>query len=73
MGTDFKVLVRVFVNESRAAYCKPFFLSWQGYRANYVGAGSLCRFDNPLGGLVQNTVVVCFKADADFLFRHINT
>jgi hypothetical protein len=68
---DFKMLMRVFVNESRAAYCKPFYLGWQGYRANYVGTRSLGCFDNPLGRLVEDSMIICLKADADFLFGHI--
>ena len=71
MRTDLKVLVRVFINESRAAYCKPFFLRWQGYRSNNMGTGALCGFDNPLGRLVENAMVVSLKADADLLLRHI--
>ena len=71
MRADFKVLVAVFVDESRAAYCKPFFLGWQGYGANNMGTGTLGGFDNPLGRLVKNTMIVGFKADADFLLRHM--
>jgi hypothetical protein len=71
MRADFKVLVRVFVDESRAAYCKPFFLRWQGYGANNMGTGALGGFDYPLSRLVKHTVVVSLKADADFLLRHI--
>jgi hypothetical protein len=65
MSADFKVLVRVFINKSRATYCKPFYASWQGYWANYSGASSFCGFDDALGRLVQDTVVKCFQADAD--------
>ena len=71
MCADFKVLVRIFVNESRAAYCKPFFLGWQGYWANYMGTGAFSGFDNPLGRLVEDTMVISLKADADLLLRHI--
>ena len=71
MRADFKVLVAVFVDESRAAYCKPFFLGWQGYGANNMGTGTLGGFDNPLGRLVEDTMVISLKADADLLLRHI--
>ena len=71
MCADFKVLVRIFVDESRAAYCKPFFLRWQGYRAYNMGTGTFGGFDNPLGRLVEDTMVISLKADADLLLRHI--
>ncbi len=70
MSSNFKVLVRILVYKSRAAYCKPFFLGWQGYRTYYLGAGALGGLDNTLGGLVENTMVVSLKAYTDLLFRH---
>jgi hypothetical protein len=70
MSANFKMLVRVFINKSRAPYCKPFYPGWQGYWANNSSAGSLRRLDNALGRLIQNAVIVGFKANAYFLLGH---
>ena len=60
---------QILVYESRAAYCKPFFLCWQGYRANNMGTGTLSGFNNPLGRLVENTMVVgLYKGECIFCF-----
>jgi hypothetical protein len=71
VGADFEVLVGIFINESRAPYCKPFYLCWQGYGTNYSCTSSFRSFNNPFCRLVQNAMIVGFQADADFLFSHI--
>jgi hypothetical protein len=70
MGANFKVLVRIFINESRAAYCKPFYPSWQGYWTDNSGTSPFGGFHDTLCGLVQNPMIICFEADADLLFGH---
>src|SRR5271157_615285 len=67
---DFIMLVRVFVYESRATYCKAFYLSWQGYRTNNMSARSFSSFDNPFCGLVEDTMIISLKADSNLLFSH---
>src|SRR5512139_2297018 len=67
------MLMRVLVDKSRAPYCKPFCLGWQGHWTNYMGATAFSRFDDPLGRLIQNTMVVGFKPDANFLLGHACT
>jgi hypothetical protein len=36
-----------------------------------MGAGTFGGFDNPLGRLVEDTMIISLKADADLLLRHI--
>jgi hypothetical protein len=36
-----------------------------------MGTGAFGGFDNPLGRLVEDTMVISLKADADLLLRHI--
>ena len=67
---NFKMLVRIFINKSRASYCKPFYPSWQGYWTNNSGTSSLGGLDNPLGRLVEHTMIKCFEADTNFLLGH---
>src|SRR5262245_18137783 len=67
------MLMRVLVDKSRAPYCKPFQLGWQGHGAYYMSATAFRRFDDSLGILIQNTMVVGFKPDANFLFGHACT
>src|SRR5574338_409160 len=68
---DLAVLVRILVNERRTTNCKPFQLGWQGHGTDHMGAGALGRLDDPLGGLVENAVVISLKTDADLLFSHV--
>jgi hypothetical protein len=35
-----------------------------------VRTGTFGRFDNPLGRLVENAMIVSLEADADLLFGH---
>ena len=70
VGTNFEMLMRIFVNERRASYCKPFFLSWQGYWTNYLGSTSLCSVYDPFYGLVEHTMIVRFKSNANLLLAH---
>jgi hypothetical protein len=49
---NLKVLVRILIDKSGAAYCKPFYASWQGYWANYSGTSSLGGLYNALGRLI---------------------
>ena len=65
-----EMLMRIFINKRRAAYCKPFYLGWQGHRPNNMGAGTFGSLDDPLGGLVENTMILSLKADTDLLFGH---
>ena len=67
------MLVRVFIYEWRAAYCKPFFACWQGYRSNDMRAASLSCLNDAFGRLIKNTMVISLKADADFLLGHAIT
>ena len=73
MRTDFVMLMRVFVYESRTSNCKPFGLCWQGYRPNYMCATSLSCFNDSFCRLIKDTVIISFKPDADFLFGHACT
>src|SRR5512140_2437159 len=63
MSPNFKVLVRVFVDESRAAYCKPFNRGRLAYGAYHMGTKTFGGIDNPRGRLVEDTVVISLKAD----------
>jgi hypothetical protein len=58
MRTDLEMLVRVFINESRAPYCKAFYLSWQGYGTNHVSTRSLGSFDYSFGRLIEYAMIV---------------
>src|SRR5919108_775967 len=64
------VLVRVFIYECRAPNCKPFELCWQGYWPNYMSAAAFSCLHNTFGRLIQDTMIVGFKPDADLLLRH---
>ena len=70
MSSDLKMLVRVFIYKSRAPYCKPFGACWQGYRTHNMCTTSFSRLNNPLCGLIKNSMIVCLEANADFLLRH---
>jgi hypothetical protein len=70
MRADFEMFVRVFVDECRPPDSKPFDPSWQGNRTYYPGPGALCRLNDSLGRLVQDSVIVGFEADAYLLFGH---
>ena len=61
------MFVRVLIYECRASYCKPFCACWQGHRTNYVGTATFGSFNDPLRGLVKNTMIIRFEANADFL------
>src|SRR5690554_2141946 len=64
------MLVRVFVNKSRAPNCKPFCLSWQGYGPNDMGTTAFRSFHDTFRRLVQDTMIVGFEPDTDLLLRH---
>src|SRR5205809_3039984 len=67
------MLMRVFIYECRASNCKPFELCWQGYGPNYMSATAFSCFNNSLGRLIQDTMIVGFKSNADFLLSHACT
>jgi len=73
MRANFVVFMRVFINERRAPYCKPFSACWQGYWTNNMGATSLGRLNDTFGGLIKYSVIIRFQADTDFLLRHAYT
>ena len=72
MCADFKMLVRIFIDECRAPNCKPFFLSWQGYRTNYSGTRSFCCLHDTFRGLIQNAVIISLQTNTDLLFSHMS-
>src|ERR1043165_6767504 len=73
MSANLIVLMRVFIYECRATNCKPFELGWQGYRPNDMSAAAFSRFNNTLSRLIQDTMIVGFEPDADFLLCHAYT
>jgi hypothetical protein len=73
MSANLVMLMRVFIYECRAPNCKPFELCWQGYGPNNMSATAFSRFNNTLSRLIQDTMIVGFEPDADFLLCHAYT
>src|SRR6185503_6341272 len=65
--------MRVFVYECRAPNCKPFELCWQGYRPNNMSAAAFGCLNNTLCRLIQDTMIVGFEPNANFLLCHAYT
>jgi hypothetical protein len=64
------MLVRVFIDESRAANRELLDLGGQGHGANYTRAAAFRRLNNPLGRLVEHAVVIRLQTNPNPLFSH---
>src|SRR5690606_23246662 len=66
VGADFKMLLRVLVDERGTPDSKPLDTGGQWNRTNHPRTGPLCCLDNALGRLVEYAVIVSLQPDANF-------
>ena len=60
-----------FIRMGRTQHREPFDTGWQRDGTGHSRTRALNRFHDIVGGLVNDTVVVCFKSYFNSFFRHI--
>src|SRR5215213_4431910 len=73
MRANLEMLLRVFVDEGRTRYGEAFEPRRQRDRSHHTRPCALRRLDNPQRRLVEHAVVICFKADTNFVLKHLST
>ena len=62
------MFMRVFVNERRASYCKPFGARWQGYWTNNMCATSFGCLNDTFGGLIKYAMIIVASVPVMLLY-----